>query len=69
MKPTYENYQHWRSAMTNEAGLTLSADYCKERIEALGNDKDASTRAFVDAYGEDHRRQIIQWFEKALAGA
>lgn len=67
MKPTYESYQHWRSMMTDTAGIKLTADYCKERIKALCNENDPTTKAFVRSYGEDHRDQIVRWFEQAAA--
>ena len=69
MKANYKNYEDWRTVMTDMAGITLSADYCKERIEALNNDKVPSTKAFVAAYGADHRNQIVKWFEQALAAS
>lgn len=67
MNPTYESYSHWRTMMTETAGLTLDADYCKERISVLTREKDASTVAFINLYGAKHRDQIVRWFEKALA--
>lgn len=69
MNVSYESYAHWRSVMTDEAGLSLTADYCRERIEALTDEKDASTKAFVDAYGNEHRNQVVTWFEQAMAEA
>ena len=67
MNPTFESYSHWRTMMTETAGLTLDRDYCKERIEALSNEGDPSTLAFLKAYGSAHRDQILRWFEQALS--
>ncbi|MEM7144903.1 MAG: hypothetical protein AAF591_07185 [Verrucomicrobiota bacterium] len=67
MNPTYESYTQWRKTVTEVAGLALDAAYCRERIDALSNDRDPSTLAFVKAYGSAHRDQIVRWFKKALA--
>ena len=67
MNPTYENYAHWRAMMTDTAGISLDAVYCKERIAALSDEKDHSTQAFLRTYGSAHRDQILGWFEQALA--
>ncbi len=67
MKPTYKSYKDWRSMLTDTAGISLNADYCKERIAALRDEKDASTSAFLRSYGEQHRDQIVRWFEQAAA--
>ena len=66
MNPTFENYAHWRAMMTDTAGITLDSAYCKERIAALSNEQDPSTRSFVRTYGAAHRDQVLRWFEQAL---
>ena len=69
MKARYENYQQWRTIITNEAGITLTPDYCRERIDALRNDQASSTKALINTYGQEHRKQIITWFEQAMTEA
>lgn len=66
MSHTYESYGQWRAMITEIAGLTLDATYCKKRIEALSNASDPSTLAFIKAYGAAHRDQIVRWFNQAL---
>ncbi|MBB81972.1 MAG: hypothetical protein CMN02_13480 [Roseibacillus sp.] len=67
MEFTYESYAHWRAEMTENAKLTLDESYCKKRIEALSDDEDPSTSAFLKAYGAPHRDQVLSWFEQTLA--
>lgn len=55
--------------VTEVAKLTLTADYCKERIAALQDENDRSTKSLVDAYGTAHRDQMVGYFEQALAEA
>lgn len=67
MNPTYESYSHWRSMMTQTAGLALDRAYCRERIAVLSDEKDPSTRAFIKTYGADHRDRIVRRFEQVIA--
>lgn len=65
----FPNYHEWRTAITERCGLTLTGDYCTERCAALNDLSITSTKSFVDAYGEDYRDQVVQWFEKARTEA
>ena len=67
MEVSYESYAHWRAEMIEKARLTLDADYCEERIAALANAHDRSTKAFLKAYGVEHRDRVIKWFEQGRA--
>ena len=69
MEASYESYTHWRAEITAKANVTLDAAYCTERIEALSNEQDPSTKAFLKTYGSAHRDQILRWFEQALGEA
>ena len=67
MEASYKSYAHWRAEIIEKARVTLDADYCKCRMAALANAHDPSTKAFLKAYGEEHRDQVLKWFEQALA--
>lgn len=58
----FETYEEWREAITGRCGLTLTKNYCEERIRALSDPEDASTRDFVRLYGESYLRSAISWF-------
>ncbi|WP_411827630.1 hypothetical protein [Luteolibacter sp. AS25] len=62
---TFPNYNHWRNAITGACGLTLTASYCRERIAALGDSTNSSTRSFEETYGESYLAQVISWFQEA----
>lgn len=62
---TFSDFNEWRQAITIRCGLTLSRDYCAERIAALRDDAVTSTRNFIDTYGENYRELVISWFERA----
>ncbi len=62
---TFTDFDEWRQAITIRCGLTLSRDYCAERIAALRDDAVTSTRNFIETYGENYRELVISWFEQA----
>jgi hypothetical protein len=62
---TFTEFSEWRRAITVRCGLTLSRDYCAERIAALRDDTIPTTRNFIKDYGEDYRVLVISWFEQA----
>jgi hypothetical protein len=66
---TFSNYNEWRSAITGPCGITLSRDYCEERIAALQNDKAHGTQPFIETYGAAYCNQVIEWFRQALSKA
>lgn len=63
--PTFKDFPEWRQAITVRCGLTLSRDYCTERIAALRDDAVTSTQNFINTYGESYRDLVISWFEQA----
>lgn len=65
MEGLCESYEEWKHCITVKCRISLNADYAAERIAALSDDKDPTTARFVALYGDGHRQQTIQWFEKA----
>lgn len=64
--PVFSDFSEWRRAITLRCGLTLSRDYCTERITALRDDTVPTTQNFIKDYGENYRALVISWFEQAL---
>ncbi len=63
----FASYDEWHSAITGRCGLTLSKEYCEERIAALTDEKAPGTKPFIETYGADYRDQVIAWFRQALS--
>jgi len=61
----FETYEEWHEAITTRCGLTLTKTYCEERIRALSDPKDPSTRSFVELYGDRYLAKVVSWFERA----
>ena len=64
----FQSYDEWRNALTVQCKINLTADYARERINALSNVDDPQTREFAAKYGTDYLQQVIQWFTRAEQG-
>jgi len=62
---TFNDFNEWHQAITVRCGLTLSHQYCAERITALQDEAIPSTKNFIKEYGENYRQTVIQWFQQA----
>ena len=63
----YTNYEEWHHAITKVGGFDLTSEFCNQRIEALQNEDDPSTKSFVQLYGAPYRDQVVQWFQQTLS--
>lgn len=60
-----ETYEQWRHCIVVECGLELTPNYISERISALQNFKDYTTKKFIQLYGQRHHQNVLAWFEQA----
>ena len=63
--PLFSNYDDWRRTITGVCRLELTRAYCRERLLALADDDEPTTRDFVKAYGNDYRNRVLSWFRQA----
>lgn len=63
MIPT--SYESWHHCITQRCRLALTPTYIAERLAALRDEGHPSTREFRRLYGDEYRRAIIAWFERA----
>ncbi|MEM9593081.1 MAG: hypothetical protein AAGD06_02390 [Acidobacteriota bacterium] len=64
-----DTYEEWRHCITKACGIPLTAAYIEERLSALQNPKDATSKRFRKLYGQRHLDRTIRWFEQARAEA
>jgi len=69
MTALFKNYNEWRSAITDLAGLTLDRSYCEERIAALADETIPTTKSFLATYGAEYRDLVVSWFTRASSEA
>lgn len=65
----FNSFEQWRAAITGPCGINLTQDYCEDRVRALNNPAEPSTKAFVEAYGETYRALVVSWFDQAARHA
>ena len=61
----FASYSEWHDAMTNRAKIELTEEYCTERIRALQDSGDVSTKQFIRMFGTAYRDTVLGWFRQA----
>jgi len=59
------NFHEWRHCIEVKCGIPLTASFILQRIEALSDLNNITTKEFTRLYGEDYRVQVIQWYQQA----
>lgn len=62
---TLNSYEDWRRCITVLCGIPLTSSYIQQRLAALRDPADSTTKRFVAIWGEHHRLRVIHWFEQA----
>lgn len=59
------SFDEWQHCITVKCGIPLTADYCRKRIDALGDTKSYEMEKFTALYGDAYRQQVLGWFQQA----
>lgn len=62
---TLESCDDWKHCITALCGIPLIKPYIEQRLTALRDLAEYSTRKFVATWSEQHRLRVIGWFEPA----
>lgn len=60
-------YDDWKHCIVELCGIPLTQAYVAKRLEELRDENNHNTRRFVSSWGDQHRIQVISWFEQAQA--
>lgn len=60
-----QSYEDWKHCITMLCGIPLTRPFVEQRLAALRNISDYTTQKFVATWGEQHRLQVVGWFERA----
>ncbi len=60
-----QNYEEWRHCIIVECGLELTPSYIEERIASLQDEKVFYTKQFIQLYGQQHHKKVLDWFKQA----
>ncbi len=58
-------YDDWKHCITEICKVPLTQDFVAARLKELRNPQDFNTKKFVGSWGEEHRKQVVAWFEQA----
>ena len=58
-------YDDWKHCITEICRVPLTPDFVATRLTELRDTQNYNTQKFVGSWGEDHRKQVIAWFEQA----
>jgi len=59
------NYDTWHHCITVDCDIKLTAEYINERIASLQDEKNLRTKQFVKLYSNEHRKNVLSWFQQA----
>ena len=61
------NYGEWRECIEVHCRMRITEAFCKERIADLEKGKSLYASRFIELYGEQHLRDVLEWMRRAQA--
>lgn len=59
------DYLTWRECITVHCGISLTKVYVAERLAVLSHSEAEETLRFRKTYGDEHWRNVLDWFRQA----
>jgi len=59
-------YEQWRHCIEHDCGIRLTTDFVQERLAVYADATHTETKRFTELYGDNHLKNIIQWYTQAL---
>jgi len=59
-----QTYETWRNCIVNDCKIELTEQFASARLAVYQNPKNEETKKFVELYGDQHLKNIIQWLQK-----
>jgi hypothetical protein len=59
-------YEQWRQCIEHDCGIRLTPDFVQERLAIYADATHTETKRFAELYGDNHLRNIIQWYTQVL---
>lgn len=56
-------YDEWLDCLRNTCGRRVTPEFVASRLAILGDRDRPETRAFIEAWGEQHLHQVLAWFQ------
>ncbi|MEM9357824.1 MAG: hypothetical protein AAGB04_16600 [Pseudomonadota bacterium] len=58
-------YEDWKHCIVDLCQVPLTKSFVTERLAELRDESNDRTRKFVSKWGDNHRKQVVAWFEQA----
>lgn len=62
-----ETYEDWKHCIVEQCRIPLTKAFVAQRLAALADRGDWTTRRFLEVWGERHLSQVVVWFKRALS--
>jgi hypothetical protein len=59
------SYEAWHHCITVKCRTPLTPEYARQRAAALADPAAPEAKRFAELYGDDHRRRVAGWFQRA----
>lgn len=59
-------YEQWHHCITVKCDIELYREFVHERLAVYVDADNEETKRFVALYGQNHLKNIIQWYSQAL---
>lgn len=59
------NYNEWRNCIENDCKIRLSKTFIDKRLKIYSNLDNPETKKFVQLYGINHLKNILNWLKQA----
>lgn len=56
-----QTFEQWKHCIVNECRTPLTKDFAKSRLAIYKENDHPETKKFVQLYGTQHLRHIIEW--------
>jgi hypothetical protein len=60
-------YDAWRDCITRRCRIAITAEYVTGRVAAMSDERSPEMATFIRIYGDEHRRRVLGYFERARA--
>ena len=55
-------FEQWLNCIINQCQIELTQDFAKQQLSVYRNENNQETQVFVELYGIDHLKNIINWY-------
>ena len=61
-----QTFNEWKKCIVNDCKINLTREFAQRRLSIYQNAEHSETKKFLSLYGEQHLKNIIEWYSKIL---